>query len=637
MTMNPRRTLSVVAPIVVVAVGAVATAQQRPSRDTSAQPAAAGVVATARISGRVTSVDGGRPVSRARVMITAGNDLPGGRAMLTDESGVFDFTDLPAGRYTVTASKAGYVSISYGQRRPLQAGTPLQLAEGQQARNLDLRLPRGSAITGHVFDENGDPLPGSTVRVLMYRYAQGNRQLVPAGTAQTDDRGEYRVWGLNPGDYYISAVIRNFNVNFGRGGPGGFGAPPPLPSLPPGARGIPVPDGLDPTALDAALTARGLPGLAALGGDLPGQDDPNQMAYAPTYYPGVGSPAEARPVTVGLSAEVVGIDFNVQLVRTGRVSGHATNADGSPVSNGNVNLMPDAGMVARGAVLGGGFGSRIQDGSFSIANVPPGRYILRATGNGGRGRGGRGRGFASGANTAGSDIPQFAVLPLSVNGDIDNVMVTLSPGATLSGNITVQATQSAVLPDVTQFRINAPSADPQAAAPQMQARVEQDGSFTLEGVQAGLVWIRAQTPRGWTLKSAVVGGRDVIDTPVEIRSAQSISGVSLVFTDKLTEVNGTVSDQSGTAMPEFTVLAFPEDSTLWRPQSRQIMTTRPDQNGKYQLRGLPPGEYFIAAIDPEVPGEWYEPAFLDQQRRGASRFSLVEGDVKTQDLRVTLR
>ena len=311
MTMNPRRTLSVVAPVLVVAVGAVATAQQRPSRDTSAQPAAAAVVATARISGRVTSVDGGRPVSRARVMITAGNDLPGGRAMLTDESGVFDFTDLPAGRYTVTASKAGYVSISYGQRRPLQAGTPLQLAEGQQARNLDLRLPRGSAITGHVFDENGDPLPGSTVRVLMYRYAQGNRQLVPAGTAQTDDRGEYRVWGLNPGDYYISAVIRNFNVNVGRGGPGGFGAPPPLPALPPGARGIPVPDGLDPTALDAALTARGLPGLAALGGDLPGQDDPNQMAYAPTYYPGVGSPAEARPVTVGLSAEVVGIDFNV--------------------------------------------------------------------------------------------------------------------------------------------------------------------------------------------------------------------------------------------------------------------------------------------------------------------------------------
>lgn len=630
--MNVRRLLPFVAPGLVAVVGVAATAQQRPARDTPGQPAATAVVATARISGRVTSVDGGRPVSRARVMITAGNDLPGGRAMLTDESGVFDFTDLPAGRYTVTASKAGYVSISYGQRRPLQAGTPLQLAEGQQVRNLDLRLPRGSAITGHVFDENGDPLPGSTVRVLMYRYAQGNRQLVPSGTAQTDDRGEYRVWGLNPGEYYVSAVVRNFNVNFARGGPG---APPPL-QAPPGGRTLPVPDRLDPTALDAALQARGLPGLAALGGD-PAQDDPNQMAYAPTYYPGVGSPGEARPVTVGLSAEVVGIDFNVQLVRTGRVSGRAMGADGSPVSNGNINLMPDAGMLTRGAVLGGGFGSRIENGSFSIANVPPGRYILRATGNGGRGRGGRGRGFAFGNNTSGSEIPQFATMPLSVNGDIDNVMVTLSPGATLSGNITVQATQSALLPDVTQFRINAPPADPQAAAPQIQARVQQDGSFTLEGVQAGPVWIRAQTPRGWTLKSAVVDGHDVIDAPLEVRSAQNISGVSLVFTDKLTQINGTVTDQSGTPMPEFTVLAFPEDSTLWRPQSRQIMTARPDQNGKYQLQGLPPGDYFIAAIDPEVPGEWFEPTFLDAQRRGAAQFSLVEGDVKTQDLRVTVR
>jgi Carboxypeptidase regulatory-like domain len=634
--MTVRAAWPFVAPALVVAVGAVATAQQRPSRDTSSpQSTTPAVVATARISGRVVAVEGGRPVSRARVMITAGNDLPGGRAMLTDESGVFDFTDLPAGRYTVTASKTGYVSISYGQRRPLQAGTPLQLTQGQQVRNLDLRLPRGSAITGHVFDESGEPLPGTTVRVLMYRYAQGNRQLVPAGNAQTDDRGEYRVWGLNPGDYYVSAVVRNFNVNpLGRGGPGG----PPLPlPAPGGPQGPGAPAGLDPAALDAALTARGLPGLAALSGDVIGADDQNQMSYAPTYYPGAGSPAEARPVTVGLSAEVLGIDFNVMLVRTGRVSGHAANADGSPVSNGNINLTPDAGTLARGAVLGGGYGSRIQDGTFSIANVPPGRYILRATGSGGRGRGGRGRGLAFGSGSPASDLPQFAVQPLSVNGDIDNVMVTLSPGATLSGNITVQATQSALLPDVTRFRINAPSADPSVAAPQMQARVEQDGSFTLEGIQAGLVWIRAQTPTGWTLKSVIVDSRDVIDTPLEVRSAQGITGVNLVFTDKLTEISGTVSDQIGTPMPEFTVLAFPTDAALWRPQARQIMTTRPDQNGKYQLRGLPPGDYYVAAIDPEVPGEWFEPTFLDEQRRGASQFSLVEGDVKTQDLRVIQR
>jgi hypothetical protein len=139
------------------------------------------------------------------------------------------------------------------------------------------------------------------------------------------------------------------------------------------------------------------------------------------------------------------------------------------------------------------------------------------------------------------------------------------------------------------------------------------------------------------LKSVIVDGRDMIDTPLDIRSAQRISGVNLVFTDKLTEIVGTVADQQGTPMTDYTVLAFPTDGALWQPQARQIATARPDQNGRYQFRGLPPGEYFLVAIDPAEQGEWYERAFLEQQRLGAARFSLVEGETRTQDLRVVLR
>src|SRR4029077_8737127 len=108
--------------------------------------------------------------------------------------------------------------------RPLQAGTPLQLADGQQLGGIDFRLPRGSVIAGHVMDESGDPMPGISVQVMRYQYAQGERQLVPAGTAQTDDQGAYRVWGLNPGEYYVNALTQNFNFGPGRGGPGARGA-----------------------------------------------------------------------------------------------------------------------------------------------------------------------------------------------------------------------------------------------------------------------------------------------------------------------------------------------------------------------------------------------------------------------------
>src|SRR5262249_51555119 len=97
---------------------------QRPARDTPAQPTEVPPPA-GRITGTVSASDNGRPVKRARVFVSA-VELPGGRGVLTDDQGVFDLTELPAGRYTLTVSKSGFVSLSYGQRRPLQAGAAPQ-------------------------------------------------------------------------------------------------------------------------------------------------------------------------------------------------------------------------------------------------------------------------------------------------------------------------------------------------------------------------------------------------------------------------------------------------------------------------------------------------------------------------------
>ena len=140
----------------------------------------------ARITGRVLAADNGRPVRRARALVNAA-ELPGGRATLTDDNGVFELTDLPAGRYTLSISKTGFVGLSYGQRRPLQAGTPLQLREGQQLTGIEFRLPRGSVLAGHVFDETGNPMPGAAVRVLRYQYRAG-RAPARAGRHRADRR-----------------------------------------------------------------------------------------------------------------------------------------------------------------------------------------------------------------------------------------------------------------------------------------------------------------------------------------------------------------------------------------------------------------------------------------------------------------
>jgi hypothetical protein len=580
----------------------------RPARDTPGQspsestvPVPAGV-----ISGRVLAADTGRAVKRARVLLNAA-ELPGGRGALTDDDGLFEFSGLPSGRYTLNASKGGYVALSYGQRRPLQAGTPLQLNDGQQLKALEFRLPRGSVVAGRVVDETGDSMPGATVRVMMYQYAQGAHQLVAAGSAVSDDRGQYRVWGLNPGDYYVTAVARNFTAPgggpFGRGGRGG--------SLGPGQAGFARPGVRD-----------GAPNVGGAQTPPDPRGTPEESAYAPTYYPGVESLTEARPIRVALGAEALDIDFALLLVRTARISGRVTSADGSDVSTGNVTLTPEGQSGRSGP--GSGFGGRIQwDGAFELANVPPGRYILRARGDD-------------------WEVPEFALQPLTVaSGDLTGVNIVLSAGATLAGTVSLERSQS-LGTDPTQFRIGAPMADIGAAfspafGPNPQARVDQEGAFTLQGVAVGAHLIRAQMPRGWMLKSVIADGRDVTDTPIDLRSGQRLGNITVVFADKLSEINGTITDDRGTPITDYTMLAFPVDSSLWRPQARQIMTARPDQTGKFQIRGLPPGEYLLAAVDPSEQGEWFEPAFLDQHRGGAARITLGDGDVKTHNLKISSR
>lgn len=119
-----------------------------------------------------------------------------------------------------------------------------------------------------------------------------------------------------------------------------------------------------------------------------------------------------------------------------------------------------------------------------------------------------------------------------------------------------------------------------------------------------------------------------------MRGGESLTDVVVTFTDKVTEINGTITDSHNAPVTDFTVLAFSQDSDLWRPQARQIMTTRPDQNGKYYLRGLPPGRYYLVTIDPATPGEWFDPDYLNARKDSAARFTLGEGEIKTQDFRL---
>ena len=162
---------------------------------------------TAIIRGQVTS-DTGIPVRRAQVRANV-SGMPGGRVASTDTEGRFELRDLPAGQWSLTASKPGYVTQRLGQRRPFETVSPVQLADGQRVDGANFALLRGGVINGRVQDDLGDPIANVRVRVQRSQMFEGRRRLVNVGVDdESDDTGAFRLYGLAPGDYYVSATLR---------------------------------------------------------------------------------------------------------------------------------------------------------------------------------------------------------------------------------------------------------------------------------------------------------------------------------------------------------------------------------------------------------------------------------------------
>ena len=277
------------------------------------------VQGTASIRGLVTSADTNSPVRRAQVRATSA-DTRSARLSTTDADGRFELRDLPAGRWTISATKGGFVTQQFGQRHPFESVEPIDLADGQRF-TANFTMSRGSAITGRVSDEFGDPITGARVQVLRSQAQQGRRRLVPtANGAQTDDTGAFRVFGLAPGEYYVAA------------------------------------------SLQAA----------------PADSSTNPVSYAPTYFPGTGNIADAQRLTLTLGTEQSGINFVLQPVRAVRVSGTVVDSNGAP-TQALLNLTP-AGFGDDGGLQLGNPARVLPDGSFTILNVVPGEYVLTVNG-----------------------------------------------------------------------------------------------------------------------------------------------------------------------------------------------------------------------------------------------------------------
>src|SRR6476620_8280197 len=204
----------IVLPVATAAALSAQIAPPQPPRPSQTQTAAPPGTATLR--GHVFAADTGQPLRKAQVRIMAG-EIRENRMASTDESGAYEFKEVRAGRYTIMASKGSYVNVSYGQQRPTDAAKPLEILDHQTVERVDLMLPRGAIITGRVVDEFGEPASDIQVAMERYQVIQGQRRLFSSGrNGTTNDIGEFRLFGIPPGQYYLSATWRRsggFNPN----------------------------------------------------------------------------------------------------------------------------------------------------------------------------------------------------------------------------------------------------------------------------------------------------------------------------------------------------------------------------------------------------------------------------------------
>jgi hypothetical protein len=278
------------------------------------------------IAGMVVKLAGSEPLTKARVHLQSMEDQTRAISTVTNADGRFELKGIDPGRYRLTVSRVGFVTQEYGQRKTDDPGAVLSLRPGQELKDLLFRLIPSSVIAGRILDEDGEPLPSVNVTAAREVYSDGKRALSRGATVETNDLGEYRLFGLSPGRYFVSAVY---------------------------------------------------PRWSRLAGNEDSGSEPEQQGYAKMYYPGTADAGKAISIELKGGEEVPSVEILLRKVLAYRIRGRVYNQiTHKPGTGTNVLLMPKTNRREWDSVQPASVEK--QDGSFDIPEVLPGSYVLTA-------------------------------------------------------------------------------------------------------------------------------------------------------------------------------------------------------------------------------------------------------------------
>jgi hypothetical protein len=529
---------------------------------------------------------------------------------VTGPDGKFAFPSVPAGRYQLLATSPGYVPAEYGQKRMKGAGLPLIVEPGRPISDIRLDMVQTGAISGRVTDAFGQPIAIADVFALKSSYQEGQRILTQTLSAKTDERGEFRMFWLTPGTYYVNVV---------------------------------VPDGTNQASLimnaDGFDNGNSVMGVRTILRDVLshpiGTGAGENEAHVPIYFPSTPNPQQARAIEVRAGDDIHGINLIAGVVRTfhirGTVAGFAPG--GTAQAQGRlIPLDPAWPPVA--------FQIDFSTGKFDASRVVPGPYILYVQ-------------MRPSPQATPSDVT-WASLPLEVGQqDVDNLAITTRSGISLPGKVVVDGQPAGAPTSLAAGLFLGMRPDPLVTqlAPSPSTRVSNDGTFILSGAIAGNYRMYAPpllNPNNPQLISGLppapsslansyvkairVGGADVLDSGVHLTSTEGLT-MEIVLGINAGAIEGRVV-RGGQPAAEVTVGILPNAVTARGFRTDMHKTTLTDAFGKFQFHGLPPGDYKVFAWEEADKDAIMDLDFVRGYEERGTRLEIGDGDRKSIELNV---
>lgn len=556
------------------------------------------------IEGVVVRAGTGEPLPNAQVILIraaasatatqATSDGPSSSTAQTvsDRNGRFTFRNIEPGSYRITAARNGYARQEYGQRVFGGPGRVLTLIAGQGGETVTISLTPAGNVTGFVRDPSGEAIAGIQVQLLRQVYsASGQRTFVSAGTGRTDDRGEYRVFWVTPGRYYL------------------------LVHSPPSAR---------------AVSILGLP------------SSPNEILenrFPPTYYPGTVDVSQASLIEVRPGDELSGVDVSVSRQDLFRVRGRVIDpTTGQPPRTASVTIVPRGSAgTPLGSLSVATTPYNSADGTFELRDVAPGAYWVRATVS-----------TASAdavltANAAGRTLADIftesvmtgrrvAQVPADVAGsDVDGLVITVGAGASIRGRLRVENQTLAALGNLERLQVTlTPATTGTTSNPHRTVTTE--GVFRLENVSPGEYFVSVQPlPAGYYVKAARLDQADALEQPIVISGP--VSGTLDVLLSRAAgRVDGTVVDSRGQGVSGVQAVLVPAQRLRWRFDLFKTAVT--DSSGRFSLTGIPPGDYSLFSWEALDSFAYFDNDVLRQSEAAGTSVRIAESSASTTQIKI---